>query len=297
MDYHDVPQPSGSGAGKLKAFATERSVHLGSPLSLLLYVLALEPLSRRLRDEGVNPAFRGIPFAGPLTAKVSAFADDITVFVSRLQDIEAVKKVVAGYERIRRAKVNFDKSEGLQLGAWTGSDTLPGPFHWSDGPIRILGVWFEPHLQLERNCLEVQANALCNLLGFSDLSQSRKELYRELVVGCASDPLSEPHDWTAEEVRSHWSSRSPGLHGTRCPLLGLNFRAGLADMLDCARCGSGLEETDEHAFYYCEWVRPFWDHVGEWTARIVLLDVGYVVDNVLPLYQGGDLDDVKEGIV
>ena len=44
----------------------------------------------------------------------------------------------------------------------------------------------------------------------------------------------------------------------------------------------------EHAFYYCERVRPFWDHVGEWTAHIkpkqlVLLDV---VDNVLLPFQG-----------
>ena len=74
-------------------------------------------------------------------------------------------------------------------------------------------------------------------------------------------------------------------------LHGLNFKAGLADMPDCPRCSSGLEETAEHAFYYCERVRPFWDHVGEWTARIepkqlVLLDVGYAVDNVLPPFHG-----------
>ena len=71
----------------------------------------------------------------------------------------------------------------------------------------------------------------------------------------------------------------------------LNYKVGLADMLDCARCSSGLEETAEHAFYYCEWVRPFWDHIGEWTAciepkQLVLLNVGYVVDNVLPPFQG-----------
>ena len=62
-------------------------------------------------------------------------------------------------------------------------------------------------------------------------------------------------------------------------------------MPDCARCGSGLKETAEHAFYYCERVHPFWDHVGEWTGRIkpkqlVLLDVGYVMDNVLLPFQG-----------
>ena len=39
-----------------------------------------------------NPALCVVPFAGPLTARVSAFADDITVFVSRCLDIKAVKK-------------------------------------------------------------------------------------------------------------------------------------------------------------------------------------------------------------
>ena len=71
----------------------------------------------------------------------------------------------------------------------------------------------------------------------------------------------------------------------------LELQMGLADMPDCPRCGCDREETAEYAFYYCERVRPFWDHVGEWTARIepkqlVLLDVGYVVDNVLPPFQG-----------
>ena len=61
-------------------------------------------------------------------------------------------------------------------------------------------------------------------------------------------------------------------------------------MPDCARCGSGLKETAEYAFYNCEPVHPFWDHLREWTARIepkqlVQLDVGYVVDNVLPPFQ------------
>ena len=70
------------------------------------------------------------------------------------------------------------------------------------------------------------------------------------------------------------------------PLAGLNYKAGLADIPDCARCGSGLEKTSELAFYCCERVRPFWDHVGEWTARIEPKQlVGYVVDNVLPPFQ------------
>ena len=146
--------------------------------------------------------------------------------------------------------------------------------------------------------------ALPNLPRSNDLSRPRKELYQELVVDSASDPLSKRRSWTAEEIRSHWNwvpgssflNNSEFWHTRRLArnallLLGLNFRAGLPDISDCARCSSGLEETAEHAFYYCERVRPFGDHVGEWTARIkpkqlVLLDAGYVIENVLPLFQG-----------
>ena len=144
MMYHNPQAVVQVNGRRSRVFAVERSVRQGCPLSPLLYVLALEPLLRRLRDRTTNPALRGVPFAGPLTARVSAFADDITVFVSRRLDIKAVKKAVSEYERIAGAKVNFDKSEGLRLGAWRGSNTLPGPFRWSDGPIRILGVWFGP---------------------------------------------------------------------------------------------------------------------------------------------------------
>ena len=146
--------------------------------------------------------------------------------------------------------------------------------------------------------------ALRNLPGSSDLSRPWKELYRELVVGSISDPLCELHGLIAEEIRSHWNwaSGSSFLNNSEFsltwrlarnafPLLGLNFRAGLADIPDCARCSSGLEETAVRAFYYYEWVFPFWDHVGVWMARIkpkqlVLLDVGYIVDNVLASFQG-----------
>ena len=115
------------------------------------------------------------------------------------------------------------------------------------------------------------------------------------MVGSASDPLSEWCGWNwapgssflnNTEFSLTWRLARDALH-----LLGLKFRAGLEDMPDCARCGSGSEETGEHAFYFCEWVRSFWDHVGERMDRIepkqlVLLDVGYVVDNVLPPFQG-----------
>ena len=68
--------------------------------------------------------------------------------------------------------------------------------------------------------------ALRNLSGSSDFLRPRKELYRELMVGSASDPLSERRGWTAGEINSHWNwepgssflNNSPGdLYGMRYP--------------------------------------------------------------------------------
>ena len=104
--------------GRLTVFTVERSVRQGCPLSPLLYVLALEPLLRRLRDRTTNTPLCGVPFAGPLTARVSAFADDITVFVSSRLDIKAVKKAVSEYEPrsiLTKAKVSGSVLGGVAI--------------------------------------------------------------------------------------------------------------------------------------------------------------------------------------
>ena len=136
--YHNLQAVAQVNGKCLEAFAIECLVRQGCPLSPLLYALALEPLLHRLRDEKAILARHSILFAGPLSAKVSTY----TVFVSCRLDIKAMKKVVVRYEQIPGAKINFDKSKSLQLGAWKGGDPQPGPFHWSDGPICILRVWF-----------------------------------------------------------------------------------------------------------------------------------------------------------
>ena len=64
-------------------------------------------------------------------------------------------------------------------------------------------------------------------------------------VGSASDPLSKRRGWTAEEICSHWNW-APGssflnnsefsltwrLARNALPVLGLNYKAGLADLPD-----------------------------------------------------------------
>ena len=66
----------------------------------------------------------------------------------------------------------------------------------------------------------------------------------------------------------------------------LSFQGGL----DCLRWINGLKETALQAFYYSERVHQFWSQVRECIARIdpkqlVLLDIGYIMDNIDPPYR------------
>ena len=72
--------------------------------------LLWSPCSGDFRDEKASPALRSILFAVPLSAKVSTYANDITVFVSYYLDVTAVKKAVAWYEQIAGAKIKFGAS-------------------------------------------------------------------------------------------------------------------------------------------------------------------------------------------
>ena len=124
------------------------------------------------------------------------------------------------------------------------------------------------------------------------------------MVGSISDPFMDRLSWSmgrfahsgiGRQIRTAWTtsefSLTWQLARNALPLFVLNLKAGLVDMPDCHCCSSGLEETAEQAFYYCERVRLFWYHVGEWTThvepkQVMLLDLGYFVDNVLPQLQG-----------
>ena len=127
---------------------------------------------------------------------------------SRL-DILAVKMAVARYKKVAGAKVKFDNSEGLQLGAWKGSVPLPGPFCWSDGPVRIL----------ERNWLEIRAKVEVQVVAWLRRRLSLKGraevcagytfpfiLYRLSVL-----PLPKDHRVALERsiFKLLWKGRSP----------------------------------------------------------------------------------------
>ena len=134
--------------------------------------------------------------------------------------------------------------------------------------------------------------ALRSLLGSSNLSQPRKELYQELVVGSASDPLSERHGLTAEEIRSHWNwvpgssflnnsefSLTWRLAQNALPLLGLNFRAGPAECPIVLAVAVVWKKPLSTPTTASEFARS---GITSGSGRLMLLDVGNIKDNILP---------------
>ena len=124
-------------------FTLTRSIRQGCPLS---------PFLRKLK---ANPALRGFTLPGASeVARYTAYADDVSMLVTNSAKVEEVSKEIRRYKAVIGAKINCEKSVGLRLGSWKGC-ALPGPFIWKDGPCKILGVWFGPDLQLEKNWSEV----------------------------------------------------------------------------------------------------------------------------------------------
>lgn len=97
-------------------FAVAQSLRQGCPLLPLLYILALEPLLLKLRDEAATPVLHEIAFPGGTQARVFIFVDHVTMCVSSCTDIKAVTKAFARYEEVIGAVFNCIKSVGLWLG-------------------------------------------------------------------------------------------------------------------------------------------------------------------------------------
>lgn len=74
---------------------------------------------------------------------VSAYADDVSVFVQGQRDIQELQDSLALYRKAASAKVNWEKSEAVLVGQWSlgNRPSLPGNLGWGNKGLKVLGVW------------------------------------------------------------------------------------------------------------------------------------------------------------
>ncbi len=129
------------GGGLSRPIVVSRGIRQGCPLSGQLYSIAIEPLLFNIRKTLNGLSIPTMP--QHLRTIITAYADDVTVFVNDNNDIKALSKVIDIYEGASSAKVNWDKTEAF----WSGQRILenlpylPGNLKWNRTGIKILGVF------------------------------------------------------------------------------------------------------------------------------------------------------------
>ena len=102
------------------------SVRQGCPMSMLLYTFCLNPLLCNLEKKQTGIQIRQ---SDPQTAVV-AYADDVTKFVTKNNDIQIPQDALRCSEAASGAKVNIGKSKAIAIGPWDTSVTIMNiPYH------------------------------------------------------------------------------------------------------------------------------------------------------------------------
>ena len=190
-----------------------------------------------------------------------------------------------------RSLTELDSMEALGWGGFSESSVKPvaESHRWPRGE----ELFFAKYRKVLQNAISVQWHFLASKV--AELAPSGGYRFRSirgatrLVAG--GDSFSVELGVRFEVLEQLWVLAHLATSSECSAPSRLGLQSGPGRYAWLSRYGRGMKETALHPFYDFEWVRPFWSYVEEWTARIdpkqlVLLDVGYIVDNVLLPWKG-----------
>ena len=244
------------------AIPLARGVRQGDSLSPLLYVLCVETLACKIRN---NPEIEGflLPGARGLSYKIGNYADDTTCIVKSYRSLQALFNMINVYERGSGARLNVTKTEAMWLGAWRTRSDQPLGLKWVS-KMKILGVVFgqnteldnwqpkleklEKHLNLwkSRSLSLVGRSLIVNVLGLSKL------LYLSTVLCIPQWVFSKVNNLIWPFI---WGSRIETVSRATCyqPLskggLGISNFQIKGNSLKLASVISNLSNSDSKSFY------------------------------------------------
>lgn len=117
----------------------QRGIRQGCPLSMTLYAVCMEPLTRKIIQ---NNNIRGITM-GHYTQKLDQYADDTTLTIG---DINSITEIFKEYDRLQRAtgqEINDTKTEILPLNKNSEKNLSNSIYNkYAKKTIKILGVHY-----------------------------------------------------------------------------------------------------------------------------------------------------------
>ena len=135
-------------------FTLSRGVHLGCPLSMLLYVIAAEVLASFII---VDKRVQGVQI-GDQEIKLVNFADDTTTFLSDIDSLIRLQTILKLYKDASSSEINLNKSQALWSGGYKDRYDKPGNMIWPNFSIKILGINFDNFVSDNLNWDKIRDN-------------------------------------------------------------------------------------------------------------------------------------------
>ena len=161
-----------------ESFKLTRGLRQGCPLSCLLFDCVVEILGAKIRQ---CDNIEGFVTLNGKQKKLAQYADDLWVSMKhKYSCYKALFEILQQFSLFAGLCVNYNKTEILRIGSLRGSDARfysEFPLHWTDGPIKILGLWtssdveqmsiqnFDRTLQKASNICKIWSKRLLSLLG------------------------------------------------------------------------------------------------------------------------------------
>jgi hypothetical protein len=118
-------------------FEITRGVRQGCPLSAYLFIIVVELLANKIRN---NNDIKGIKI-GQTEIKLVQMADDTTVFIEDQDSLEHIFKILETFEKYAGLKLNKSKTEAMWLGKNINNCNTPLNIKWVK-QVHSLGIFF-----------------------------------------------------------------------------------------------------------------------------------------------------------
>ena len=120
--------------GSTNKINVTRSVRQGCPLSMTLFIICSEPFLREINN---SDKIKGIRINNTTHLKVTAYADDTTIFLKDENDEKECERLIEKYEKASGCKCNKEKTKKITFGKYRIKKGIR-----EQKEIEILGIWY-----------------------------------------------------------------------------------------------------------------------------------------------------------
>ena len=152
VPYNGVQSSVVNGGFMTNYFEITRGVRQGCPLSPSLFILAVELLALKIRQ---NKNCEGIYLPNNQEVEISQFADDTTIITNNTDSLKSHLQTIEWFGTVSGLKLNKKKTKAMWLGTMKHSNSNILEFKSTKNPIKVLGTFlsYNQNKNIEENFL------------------------------------------------------------------------------------------------------------------------------------------------